>query len=198
MATNKPSNTKEEKVKSQDKSKAVENNNSTEKQGFLNNMFQPKEKVSKPSNFKVKALIYDKNNKQPDTVDITGKKDNFNYKGCSYILRYDEIMTLKVKKLFSTDYYMFYYYDNPNPIQISPANLSSSNTNNKDINGNPLSTNVIDTTSLNTILTSNVMNKVEKGGADPLGALMENPKLLIAIGVTIAIMIYIAQGGKLF
>lgn len=154
-------------------------------------------KVEKPKTFKIFALIYSKNNLQPDKVDITGKKDFFNYKDKSYFIKFNEIMVLEVSRFFRKDYYLFYYYNNPNPIDIKPENLSSSFTQNKDSEGNPLGTSVIDTTSLNTVLTSNVMNKIEKGGTDPISMLLENPKYLIIGGILIAIVIYVAQGGSI-
>jgi len=86
----------------------------------------PKRRENKKTNIKlplnsvIKALIFHSNDKNPQEVKITKYSDDFfNYKGRSYKLDFQDVMFFKRKKLlFGSDYYLFYHYDNDQPLKI--------------------------------------------------------------------------------
>jgi len=77
-------------------------------------------KIKLPFNTEIKALIYNNNYKEPDCVTI--KKyivDFFHHKGRSYKIDFQDVMFFKRKKLlFGGILYLFYHYDNDQPLRV--------------------------------------------------------------------------------
>lgn len=160
----------------------------------MNNKKPSKKKVDKkPRSYRVVACIYSANNKQPDTVDITGKDRYFHHKKKTYLIHHDEVMVFRHSlpvPFMKSRHYIFYYEDNPYPLKID-GSLSATNT--KQAPG----VSVLPSHILNTILTSEAMRKVEKSGEMDLPGFLKDPKM-IAIGLAvIGAVVYIAQGGSL-
>ena len=90
---------------------------------------KPTNKIRLPINTKIKALIYYSNDKAPEEITIKKyAEDFFNHKGRSYKIDFQQIMFFKRKKLlFGSDLYLFYHYDNDQPLQISDELRSVTN-----------------------------------------------------------------------
>ena len=82
-----------------------------------------------PLNTEIKALIFTSRSKNPDVVSIKNYTDDyFNFKNRSYYIDFDDVMYFKRKKLlFGSVIYLFYHYDNDQPLQIDNR-LKSVNT----------------------------------------------------------------------
>lgn len=77
-------------------------------------------KTKLPINTEIRALIFISNDKEPEVVTI--KKyaaEFFNHKGRSYKIDFEDVMYFKRKKLlWGGILYLFYYYDNDQPLRV--------------------------------------------------------------------------------
>jgi len=73
-----------------------------------------------PSNSEIKALIFHSNDKNPQEVTIKKYSDDFfNHKGRSYKIDFQDVMFFKRSKLlWGSVVYLFYHYDNDQPLKI--------------------------------------------------------------------------------
>ena len=149
----------------------------------------PKNKKDKKKNDnvhklnKIYAIIYYDNNKHPDIIDITKYTDYFHHKNRTYFILYDEVMKLKLKRWFvKNEMYLFYFYDNQNPITITP-DLS-------------LSTKIIPNKMIHTIIKSDALSKVEKA-RNTFDLSNVDPRMLIGLGVVLVVAYYFLSGGSI-
>jgi len=77
-------------------------------------------KTKLPINTEIRALIFISNDKEPEVVTIKKyAKDFFNHKGRSYKIDFEDVMYFKRKKLlWGGILYLFYYYDNDQPLRV--------------------------------------------------------------------------------
>ena len=143
-------------------------------------------KVKTPKLNNVYAVIFSSNNKNPAIVNINNYVDFFHHNNSTYFISYDDVMTMKVNRwVVRNDFYIFYFYDNPNPIRIS-ENLSIKNLNVK----------VLPAKTVNTIIKTEALKKVESSNNN---SIIENikPEYIIGLVIVIGIIIYLLMGGDI-
>jgi len=138
-------------------------------------------KTKLPLNTEIKALIFVSNDKEPEVVTIKKyAEDFFNYKGRSYKIDFEKVMFFKRKKLlFGSVLYLFYHYDNLEPLCISDELRSIENKK-------------IPNTIIHTALMSDAIKKANdiKNG----GLFEDNLKYILIAGAVI-IALYFMFGG---
>lgn len=143
-------------------------------------------KVTPPKLNNVYAVIFSSNNKNPEIVNINNYVDFFHHNNSTYFISYDDVMTMKVKRwLVRHDFYIFYFYDNPNPIRIS-ENLSVKN----------LSIKVLPSKTVNTIIKTEALKKVESS-SNKFNLENIKPEYVIGIMIVIGVIIYLLMGGNI-
>lgn len=88
-----------------------------------------KVKAKLPLNTDIKALIYLSNDKNPEVVTIKKYADDFfNHNGRSYKIDFEDVMFFKKSKLlWGSSIYLFYHYDNDQPLRVDDKLRSVSN-----------------------------------------------------------------------
>jgi len=141
----------------------------------------PSKRTKLPYKTDIKALIYTSNEKEPEVVTIKKYHDDFFYhNNRAYKIDFENVMFFKRKKLlFGGILYLFYHYDNDQPLQLSEDMRS-------------LATKRIPNGVLYTALKSDAIRKandIKQSG------FLEDNLMYIVIGATIIGVLYFMFGG---
>lgn len=134
-----------------------------------------------PYKTEIQALIYTSNEKQPDVVTIKKYHDDFFYhKNKAYKIDFENVIFFKRKKLFwGGILYLFYHYDNDQPLQLNEEMRS-------------LATKRIPNSVLYTALKSDAIRKANDIKS---GGFIDDNLMYIVIGATIIGVLYFMFGG---
>ncbi|MFW6272660.1 MAG: hypothetical protein ACOC2U_02630 [bacterium] len=129
----------------------------------------------------IKALIYTSKNKHPDEVKIKNYCDDFfSHKNRSYSINFENVMFFKVKKLlFGSTIYLFYHYDNDQPLAISDKLRS-------------LETKRIPNSVLHTALSTDA---IKKANDIKSGGLFEDNMVIIGAIIAVGVAMFFIFGG---
>jgi len=138
-------------------------------------------KTKLPLNTEINALIYFSNDKAPEVVNIKKyAEDFFHHKGRSYKIDFQDVMYFKRKKLlFGSILYLFYHYDNDQPLKIDDKLRS-------------VTTKRVPNSVIYTALKSDAIRKANDIKND--GFLADNMTIIMVLGA-IAVAMYFMFGG---